>query len=306
MGTLKVMKENYPAKTAEYAKSGELDSKAAFQVRKTTVKYGIKVPRNVEEAKLFNRENGNTFWQDAIDLEMHTILPAFDVHKGSKPLPRYSKSSVHIVFDLKMMFQHKAWWVKDGHLSPDPINSNYAGVVSRESVRIAYTYAALNGLEVAAADSKSVYLQAPTSEKHNIICGEEFPYEMQGKIALTKCALYGGKSAGSDYWKHMHTCMEHLGFTSCKADTDVWMRPGVKPEDETEYWEFVLLYVDDTLCLSHCPKHVLEKEIGKCWFMKKHSIGEPSIYLGNKVSRVLLENGVVAWSFSSSQYPSSN
>ena len=47
-----------------------------------------------------------------------------------------------------MDFTRKGRWVKDGHLTPEPSNSNYAGVVSRESVRIAFTYAALNGLDV--------------------------------------------------------------------------------------------------------------------------------------------------------------
>jgi hypothetical protein len=45
----------------------------------------------------------------------------------------------------------------------------YAGVVSRESVRIALTYAALNGLEVCAADIRHAYLQEPSSNKDYII-----------------------------------------------------------------------------------------------------------------------------------------
>mmetsp|Transcript_27022 Transcript_27022/g.31442 ORF Transcript_27022/g.31442 Transcript_27022/m.31442 type:complete len:84 (+) Transcript_27022:688-939(+) len=42
----------------------------------------------------------------------------------------------------------------------------YKIVVSRESVRIAFTYAALNELPVMAADIRNAYLQARTSEKH--------------------------------------------------------------------------------------------------------------------------------------------
>ena len=80
------------------------------------------------------------------------------------------------------------------------------------------------------------------------------------------------------------------------------MQKAIKPKDNTEYWEYVLLYVDDTRCISHRPREVLEKEIGKYWIMKKKSIGTPNIYLGNKVSNVTLENGVSAWSFRSSQY----
>ena len=119
---------------------------------------------------------------------------------------------------------------------------------------------------------------------------------------MIKRALYGGKTAGSDYWKHMRSCMEHLGFKSCEGDPDVWMRTAVKPRNGTEYWEYVLWYTDDALCVSHHPKEVLEKEIGKFWTLKKDSVRPPNIYLGNKVSQVSLESGVKNWSFSSAQY----
>ena len=44
------------------------------------------------------------------------------------------------------------------------MTSTYAGLVSRESVRIEFTYAALNGLDVWEADVKNEFLQAPSSE----------------------------------------------------------------------------------------------------------------------------------------------
>ena len=47
--------------------------------------------------------------------------------------------------------------------------STYAGVVSRESVRIALTYAALNGVDVVAANIRNAYLQATSSQKDYII-----------------------------------------------------------------------------------------------------------------------------------------
>ena len=49
-------------------------------------------------------------------------------------------------------------------------------------------------------------------------------------------------------------------------------------------------------------KQVLENEIGKYFFIKPKSVGPPKLYLGNKVSKVTLDNGVEAWSFSSLQY----
>ena len=319
---LKRLKENYPVQTAEYAKANAIDDEAAFcwwvpytlrkrdkiiasvkaRVKTTTIKFGIVVPRSLGHARKLDTENGDTLWADAVSLEMNTILPALDLTPDNVSPSGYTRSSGHIIFDVKMDFTRKARWVKDGHLTPDPDTSNFAGVVSRESVRIALTYAALNDLEVCAGDIKSAYLQAPTSEKHYIICGAEFPLEWQGRVAIIRRALYGGKCAGSDYWKHMRTCMEHLGFESCKGDPDIWMRKAIHPKDGREYWEYVLLYVDDCLCCSHRPRDVLEKEIGKYWTMKKGSVGPPTIYLGNKVSHVTLVNGVKAWSFSSSQY----
>jgi hypothetical protein len=76
------------------------------------------------------------------------------------------KASGHIIWDLKMDFTRKARWVLDGYKLPTPEGSKYAGVVSKESVRIALTYAALNGLEVCAADIRNAYLQAPSSCKN--------------------------------------------------------------------------------------------------------------------------------------------
>ena len=68
--------------------------------------------------------------------------------------------------------------------------------MSRESIKIALTYAALMGLDVMAADVQNAYLQAPSSEKHYVVCGAELGLENIGKVALIKHALYGGKVAG--------------------------------------------------------------------------------------------------------------
>ena len=46
-----------------------------------------------------------------------------------------------------MALEQKARLVKDGHKTPILEWSTFAGVVSRESVRIAFKYAALNGLQ---------------------------------------------------------------------------------------------------------------------------------------------------------------
>ena len=110
-----------------------------------------------------------------------------------------------------------------------------------------------------------------------------------------------GKTAGRDFWLHLRSCMKHLGFQSCLADPDVWMREGEKPSGE-KYWEFVLLYTDDCLCISHKGESVLRNEIGKYFKLKEKSIGPHSQYLGEKLRKVQLQNGAYAWAFGCSQY----
>jgi hypothetical protein len=319
---LKLLKEHYPVEVSEYALASDIDREPAFafwvrhvlkkrnkiiaaakaRIPRMTHKYGIEVPTSVKHAKELDSKNGNTLWMDALRKEMHTILVAFDIKPERTTIPLgYTKSSGHIIWDVKMDFTRKARWVKNGHLTRDPSTSTFAGVVSRESIRILLTYAALNGLDVCAADIQSAYLQAPTSEKHYVICGPEFGPELEGSIAIITRALYGGKSAGSDYWKHMRACMIKLNFVSCRGDPDVWRRPAMKP-DGTPYYTYICLYVDDCLCIDVFPEDIIKNEIGKFWTLKKNSVGPPSIYLGNKVTKITLENDVTCWAFSSSQY----
>ena len=73
--------------------------------------------------------------------------------------------------------------------------------------------------------------------------------ENEGKVALIHRALYGGKSAGRDFRNHLRSCMHHIGFKSCPADPDVWMRPAIK-SDGTNVYEYVLLYTDDSLSIG--------------------------------------------------------
>ena len=136
---------------------------------------------------------------------MENLKVAFDIiyEKGKKPPPTYKKASGHMVFDVRMTLERKACWVKDGHRTPEPEWSTYAGVVSIESVCIALIYAALLGLDVCTCDIQNAYLQAPLTEKHYVICGPEFGLENVGKYAIIVRALYGGKSAGADYWRHV-------------------------------------------------------------------------------------------------------
>ena len=326
---LKLLKESNPVQVGEYVIARGIQDEPAFawwvpytmrkrdvivsaiksRLRKTSHKYGIEMPaparstdESVRNAQELDRKNGNTFWMEALSNEMGALVVAFEMlEHGQKAPVGWFKSTGHIIWDVKMDFTRKARWVKDGHKTPDPTTSSFAGVVSRESIRIALTYAALHGLPVCGGDIKNAYLQAPSSEKHFIICGAEFGVENIGRVALIRRALYGGKVAGRDFWHHLRECMARLGFTSSRADPDVWLRLSKRSTGE-DYYEYVLLYVDDVLVISERAEAVLRNEIGKDWVLKPESIGPPSQYLGGKLRLVTLANGVKAWAFGSHQY----
>ena len=84
---------------------------------------------------------------------MHNVSVAFDILPTGAPVPVGGKKSYgHLIWDVNMEFTRKACWFKYGHRMPDPKESNYAGVVSRDSVIIALNYAALNDVDNTAAD----------------------------------------------------------------------------------------------------------------------------------------------------------
>ena len=56
--------------------------------------------------------------------------------------------------------------------------------------------------------------------------------------------------------------MNFLVSKSIQGDPEVWMREAIK-SDGTQYWEYVLLYVDDCLIVSENGEKVIRNEIGK-------------------------------------------
>jgi hypothetical protein len=99
----------------------------------------------------------------------------------------------------------------------------YTSVVSRETVRIALTIAALNDLKVKAADILNTCISAPIKEKVWCALGPEFGPDAS-KSAIIVHALYGLNSAGAAFHAHLAECMQHLGYTFCPANLDLWYK----------------------------------------------------------------------------------
>jgi hypothetical protein len=64
--------------------------------------------------------------------------------------------------------------------------------------------------------------------------------ENVGKLVLIVRALYGLRSLGAEWRKHMAATLRAVGFESCKVDPDVWLQKGVKA-DGTKYYEYILV-----------------------------------------------------------------
>ena len=136
------------------------------------MKFGIEVPSTALEAKQLDDKNGNTLWQDAIAKEMKNSKMAFKLlDDGERAPPGYSEITCNLVFDVKFDLTRKARYVAGGHLTEDPPFMTYASVVSRDSVRIGFLLAALNGLEILAGDIQNAFLHAQTKERLYFIAG---------------------------------------------------------------------------------------------------------------------------------------
>jgi len=316
------LKESYPLEVAEFVVAHKLHEEAAFawwvpyvlarrkriisavnrRYHKRTHKYGIEVPKTFDDCVRIDNENGNTLWQDAVRQEMSKVRIAFKILDDDETIPpTYQQILCHMVYDVKMEdFRRKARFVAGGHMTETPSSNTYASVVSRETVRIALTLAALNDLEVKTADIENAYLTAPVAEKIWCVLGPEFGADA-GKRAIVVRSLYGLKSAGASFRNHMADCMRHLGWESCLADQDLWMKAEIRPSDGHKYYAYGLLYVDDILVVHHDSMLCLRK-IDKYFKMKEGSIGDPDFYLGAKLRLTRLPNGVFAWGMSSSKY----
>jgi hypothetical protein len=79
------------------------------------------------------------------------------------------------------------------------------------------------------------------------------------------------------------------------------MKADTRPDDGVLYWAYILIYVDDILCVHHNPGARLVK-LDEYFKMKEGSIHFKTLYLGAKLKKTVLTNGVVPWGISSSKY----
>jgi hypothetical protein len=119
------------------------------------------------------------------------------------------------------------------------------------------------------------------------------------ELVLIVRAIYGLKSASASFRAHMAKKLDEMGFKLSIADPDVWLRPASKADGE-EYYEYILMYVDNILAISASPMPIME-DIQRMVKFKNDAIAEPSNYLGARLHCKNI-NGIDCWSITSVDY----
>ena len=90
------------------------------------------------------------------------------------------------------------------------------------------------------------------------------------------------KSSGNTWRLHFANILDTvMGFTQCFADNDVWFKTVIRP-DGTKYYQYVCIYVDDILIVSHKPATIMS-QIVEHFVLKDGSVDSPKMYLGTDV-----------------------
>ena len=291
---LKHVKDSNPIELAEYAVANRIQEEPAFKwwvsetlrtrnriiakvkgkYWKTSHKYGVRLPHSVQEALAIDKDTETDFWWKAIQKELNKVMMAFEFDESMTPEQvRQNKSAYvgfqeitcHMIFDVKMDLTRKARFVAGGHLTEPPASITYSSVVW-------------------------------------FVAGAEFG-SRQGMVVKVMRALYGLKSSGASWRAMFNSSLIDMGFQSTIADPDVYRRVNAKPCG-FKYYEYLLVYVDDVLIVSHSPKIHLEK-IKESYELNPSSVGPPTRYLGADVERVTRpgdNTGREYWSFSAHTY----
>ncbi len=85
---------------------------------------------------------------------------------------------------------------------------------------------------------------------------------------------------GHDFWNHLLSFMNDLGFQYSRADPDAWFRLAKRGGEE--YDVYILLYTNNYLVIFNQAGLILRNEIGKCFVLKEQSIGPPK-HVGTRI-----------------------
>ena len=74
--------------------------------------------------------------------------------------------------------------------------------------------------------------------------------------------LYGLKSSGAEFRVFLSERLNEMGFKSCIAYPDVWIRHVTKADGD-QYYKFILVYVDDLIDIIQNALSVIREVVEK-------------------------------------------
>ena len=286
---LTLISKEDPITCAVYAKIHDLLDTTGWRHLKRYAKTSKRLIRAVKQSRIrqvrspARYQHGFQHWQDAMDLELSQIheykvlkdTGKAQFHNGKAVTPDgFQKIRVHFVYAVKHDGRFKARLVADGHLTKEPVESIYSGVVSLRSLRMVVFLSQLNDLEIWGADVGNAYLEAYTDQKLCIIAGPEFK-ELQGHLLIMIKVLYRTCSGGARWHDRLFDILQELNFKPSKADPDAWMRP----EPGGTCYEYIAVYVDDLAIAAKDPQAFCN-ELKKKYNLKLKGVGPLEYHLG--------------------------
>ena len=115
--------------------------------------FGVRLPRTIREAYKLDEFNGNTKWADAIKTEVTLLSEDFNCFKVANEgdiTNEYQRVPVIWAFAVKFDGRYRARACAGGHVTKDPHDNYYSGVVELETIRIALAVAPMMDLKVVA------------------------------------------------------------------------------------------------------------------------------------------------------------
>ena len=266
--SLPLISKDNPVTCTLYAKKHDLKTSKRLiravkqsrihQVRASArYQHGFQVSTDYNHAIRLDKKNSNTHWRDTMDLESSQIHE-HKVFKDTVNLDDRSKERP----------------VTDGHLTKEPVESIYSGVVSLRSLRMVVFLSQLDNLEIWGADVNNAYPEAYTDEKLSIIAGPEFK-DLQGHFLIMVKALYETHSGGARWHDRLFDILQELSFKPSQVDHDVWTRP----EPGGTCYEYIAVYVDDLAIAAKDPQAFCS-ELKKRYDLKLKGAGPLEYHLG--------------------------
>ena len=111
--------------------------------------------------------------------------------------------------------------------------------------------------------------------------------------------LCGLKSVGASFSAFLAEKLDKMNFKYSMADPYVWMWSAIKSDNE-EYYEYILVYVDDIIKNSYCSKDIMN-EIESTFKFTNDNTSEPEINLGARLQKKSI-NRMFCWTMSSIDY----